>query len=238
MPAQPNQSLSLGLACLQALSSADRPVGSRELARMLDIEPTRSNRLLGTLASLGMAQQNADRKYTVGPAIHVLATQALKASGLLSAALPHVRELLTEDLSVVLGVLWQGRVCYILHAEPGQPLEQSISARHLFPAAVSTIGRPILACSDPAETDAALKAAEEDGRAISRTKLNKELDRVRKDGYAYRKNADRSSVGVRIGTPGVAGLAFIGRFSRRSVSRLAQVLQQAADAIYSDMKGN
>ena len=38
LPAQPNQSLIDGLECLQALSSTDRPVGSRELARMLGLE--------------------------------------------------------------------------------------------------------------------------------------------------------------------------------------------------------
>jgi len=88
LPAQPNQSLIDGLACLQQLASEREPVGGRELARDLGLEPTRVHRLLRTLAHLGLAQQDAQRRYRPGPGIHVLAAQAMFGSGLLRRALP------------------------------------------------------------------------------------------------------------------------------------------------------
>jgi len=59
MPAQPNLSLINGLTCLQELIASPSLVGSRELARRLGLEPTRVNRLLGTLAQLGLAEPSA-----------------------------------------------------------------------------------------------------------------------------------------------------------------------------------
>ena len=53
MTAQPNQSLGHGLEVLHALCGADGPIGSRELSRLLGMEHTRVNRLLGTMATLG-----------------------------------------------------------------------------------------------------------------------------------------------------------------------------------------
>ena len=81
--AQPNKSLIDGITTLQALATSPDPVGCRELARRLDIDPIKVNRLLKTLAYLGIARQTADRKYTAGPGMHVLAAQSLFASGLI-----------------------------------------------------------------------------------------------------------------------------------------------------------
>jgi len=67
-PAQPNHSLKRGLACLQSVVSSERPVGSREVARLLGEKHTQVNRLLGTLASLGLAECTPDWKVLPGPA--------------------------------------------------------------------------------------------------------------------------------------------------------------------------
>src|SRR5687768_12021147 len=77
---QANQSIIDGISVLQALATSEEPVGSRELARRLGLENTRVNRLLKTLAAIGMAEQNVVRKYSPGPGMHVLAAQSLYAS--------------------------------------------------------------------------------------------------------------------------------------------------------------
>ena len=46
------------LACLQAVVTSNRPLGSREVARLLGLEHTRVNRLLGTLC-LGLFASTA-----------------------------------------------------------------------------------------------------------------------------------------------------------------------------------
>lgn len=70
--AQPNRSLIDGIATLQALASSPEPVGCREIARQLGLDPTKVNRLLKTLTYLGIARQTANRKYTAGSGMHVL----------------------------------------------------------------------------------------------------------------------------------------------------------------------
>ncbi len=80
MSSQPNQSLIDGLSCLQLLASSRKPVGCRELARNLDLNPMRANRLLKTLAEIGLAQQDQKKKYSIGPGIHALTAQALFGS--------------------------------------------------------------------------------------------------------------------------------------------------------------
>ena len=128
LPAQPNQSLMNGLACLQAVVTADRPVGSREVARILDLEHTRVNRLLGTLSYLGFIERTSSRKYRPGPGIHVLSAQSLRGSGLLIAALPELRTLVDEKLVIALGVLWDRSICYLVHAAPGTDPGDGIGA--------------------------------------------------------------------------------------------------------------
>ena len=71
LPAQPNQSLIHGLECFQAVVAAGRPVGNRELARLLGADPTRVNRVLKTLAHLQLLERTPQRKYRPGPAVHV-----------------------------------------------------------------------------------------------------------------------------------------------------------------------
>jgi DNA-binding IclR family transcriptional regulator len=150
MTAQPNQSLGHGLEVLHALCGAEGPIGSRELSRRLGMEHTRVNRLLGTMATLGLAERTADRRYRPGPAVHVLAASGLRSSGLLQAALPTIRTLHAEGFPAALGVLWRDQVCYLYHGKPNQPLERGLAGHQLFPAAWSSIGTILQAQNDPA----------------------------------------------------------------------------------------
>jgi DNA-binding IclR family transcriptional regulator len=140
-PAQPNRSLQCGIECLLELASTSEPVGSREMARRLDQEHTRVNRLLGTLAHLGLAEKTPDRKYAPGPGVHMLAALSLRGSKLLKCALPHIRDLMERTGErIALGVLWRDHVCYLYHGGPDDPLEAAIAQENLFPAGRSSIG--------------------------------------------------------------------------------------------------
>ena len=188
-PAQPNHSLISGIACLQTLVSAERPLGSRELARLLGEEPTRVNRLLGTLASLGLAEQAPDRRYRPGPAVHVLAAQSLHGSALLSCALPELRALRQvrdsagEPLTVALGVLWNLRVSFLVHARPGQPLEEAIGSHEAHPFDNSSIG-VVLAAYQHGGPGGSAPAAAEPALVERLERLRPVLEHVRLDGAA------------------------------------------------------
>lgn len=234
-PAQPNQSLIDGLECLEAIALADRPVGNRELARQLGLEPTRVNRLLGTLAYLGVAQRNADRKYAPGPGLHVLAAMGLRGSGLLKQALPVIRELQAKrpELSVALGVLWRRHVCYLYHGRGGRPVEEGIGGHALYPVEISSIGRALLAHLEPAGVRA--RFADAPPRGFTLGKLLAELRAVRRQGYA--RHEGHTSVAVAIGPTPVAAIAFSGEPTLPpDVAPLVVDLQAAAAALAGQMR--
>jgi DNA-binding IclR family transcriptional regulator len=181
LPAQPNQSLVDGLAVLQALASAGQPVGSRAMARQLGIEPTRANRLLKTLAALGVVRQAEDRRYEPGPGMHVLAAQAMFGSGLVQRAMGPMASLRQPRLAVALGVLWRMEVAYLIHAAPNQAIATGIGRVGLFPAERSAIGVALLARRPEREVRALLEAA---GREVDASGLNRRLRHARRHGYA------------------------------------------------------
>jgi hypothetical protein len=161
--AQPNKSLIDGIATLQALATSPDPVGSRELARRLNIDSVKVNRLLKTLAYLGIARQTADRKYTAGPGMHVLAAQSLFASGLIRNALPVLEGLRRFGHTVALGVLWQDNVSYLFHAPPGIEASRGLGRIGLLPLAScccpSTTTTKCASCTRIARSRCFLKAS-------------------------------------------------------------------------------
>jgi len=233
-PRQPNQSLINGIACLQWVATAEEPVGSRAAARGLGLEHTRVNRLLGTLASLGITEKTADGKYQPGPGLHVLAAQSIRSSRLLNAALPHVNNLLDEGLGVALGVLWRNYVCYLLSTDPGQDPIQGIGASHPYPVWDSSIGRVLLAAM-PDTAARKVFVNEKTTPFKTWTEYSSVLNEIRRLGYAYIEKGNASTLSVQVGLPPVAGIAFCGDFTGRSVSRLAQLLTRAAQKISEDL---
>lgn len=155
MSSQPNQSLIDGIRCLQYLVSSDKAVGCRELARQMDMNSTRVNRLLMTMASIGLTIQDEHRRYLPGPGIHALAAQAIRGSSLFAQALPQLDAHAPRDIVVALGVLWEDQVIYIWHSEPGErtSASQALAGFRMLPAWQSVIGVSLLA----AESDEQLR---------------------------------------------------------------------------------
>ncbi|MDK1072255.1 IclR family transcriptional regulator [Cronobacter sakazakii] len=154
MSSQPNQSLIDGIRCLQYLVSSDRAIGCRELARLMGINTTRVNRLLMTMASIGLTMQDEQRRYLPGPGIHALAAQSIRGSALFSHALPLLERYAPKDVVVALGVLWEDQIIYIYPSTPGTQMSQALAGFRMLPAWQSVIGMSLLA----AESDEALEA--------------------------------------------------------------------------------
>jgi len=154
MSSQPNQSLIDGIRCLQYLVSSSRAIGCRELARLMGINTTRTNRLLMTMASIGLTMQDEQRCYLPGPGIHALVAQSIRGSSLFSQALPLLERHGPKDIVVALGVLWEDQVIYIWHSAPDSQMSQALAGFHMLPAWQSVIGVALLA----AESDEALMA--------------------------------------------------------------------------------
>lgn len=230
MTAQPNASLIGGLACLQAVMTAGEALGSREVARRLGMVHTRCNRLLGTLAELGLVEQDERRKYRIGPAAHVLAAHGLHASGLIPAAMPALAEWHQEGFTVALGVLWRAQVCFLVHVRPGQPLHESIGRHELWPAATSAVGLALI--SHQSELGEA--AAQDQSNLLPEERdLAAAVARTRADGFALRRFGNGEiSLGAALGQPPQAAIAISHRhLDAAAIPALAARLHASAQRI-------
>lgn len=231
-PSQLNQSIERSLACLFELVSASKPVGSREMAKLLRDEHTRVNRMLGTLRYLGLATQTPQRKYIPGPGLHVLSAMSMRGSQLLTCALPHLRSLIDQTgEQVVLGVLWQRHVCYLYFGGPRDLPEAALAARNPFPAELSSIGRCLLSLQ-PAKTVREIYASEPPQAFASTASLLKSLAQVRAAGYAVEQQG--RSVAVAINATAAVAVSYPDPSSHLP-GDLARLLRAAADGIRLDL---
>jgi DNA-binding IclR family transcriptional regulator len=219
------------MECLEYLAAAGRAVGSREAGRALGMEPTRVNRLLGTLAFMGLAERTAERRYVPGPGLHVLAAMSLRGSRLLGIAVPHLAALGAElpEFSVALGVLWRRQVAYLYFADPGDEPQVAVAGRDLFPAEKSSIGQVLL--SRMAEGAVRELYADRPGQEVAG--LVGQLAGVRERGWAL---VGGRTLGVALGEPPVAGIAVAGEVNEGNRTRLVGRLGECARTIAGEMK--
>lgn len=231
MTAQPNASLVTGLACLQSVMTAGEAIGSREIARRLGIVHTRCNRLLGTLASIGLVEQDENRKYRIGPALHIMSAHSLHASRLVPAALPELSPWHQEGFTVALGVVWQDQVCFLVHARPGQPLSESIGRHELAPAELSSLGLELI--SHHATTGSDADGIDHSNLATDEPARAEAIARTRRDGYALRRYANGEiSLAVSLGDPPLAAVGISHRhLSEAAIPELASRLAATAGRI-------
>ncbi len=227
MTAQPNQSLADGIALLGLLCATGQ-LGTSDAAKALGWDPTRANRLLGTLRDLGLAEQNSSRRYLPGPGVHVLAAQCLQGSRLLTVTLPILRGIERDGLGVAIGVLWRGQVCYLLHAGMAESLDAGLTAFAPYQADDSSIGLIM---------EAHLKLGPYANSAAARTK-------ARKDGYAIRRNDDQVHGSVAVAIFGgrdqvpIAGLAFIADLTKHQPKDLGERLRGISDVIAEALRAS
>ena len=232
--AQPNQSLIDGIATLQALATSPEPIGGRELARRINLEPTKVNRLLKTLTHLGIARQTSNRKYTAGPGMHVLAAQSLFASGLINRALPALENLRQFGHTVALGVLWNDNVSYLFHAPPGLEVSRGLGRIGLLPATTSGIGMVLLSELDNEDVRQIYEDREIPRYPDGIEALFYKLDEIRELGYARIKVEDDRGhhiVAVSTGDPVHAGLALSGWIPEGATEELVARLRLGASEI-------
>ena len=232
--AQPNQSLIDGITTLQALATSPEPVGCRELARRLGADATKVNRLLKTLAYLGIARQTADRKYTAGPGMHVLAAQSLFASGLIRRALPALEALRRFGHTVALGVLWEDNVSYLFHAPPGIEASRGLGRIGLLPATTSGIGVVLLSEFDDEDVRALYADRDIPMFPDGIDQLLAKLAEVRRLGYArvhVADDRDHHVIAVSTGDPAHAGVALSGWIPEGATLPIVEALRAAAAEI-------
>jgi DNA-binding IclR family transcriptional regulator len=111
----------------------------------MGMNATRVNRLLMSMASLGLTMQDDQRRYLPGPNILVLTAQMIRGSSIFGKVLPQLDALAPKDIRVALGVLWENRVVYIYHSKPGALAYQALADSPSWPVHESIIGTVLLA---------------------------------------------------------------------------------------------
>lgn len=214
------------------------------MARTLGLEVTRVNRLLKTLAALGIAEQDESRKYRPGPAIHVLAAQSLFGSGLLRRAIGPLESLYPFGHLVALGVLWRDKTTYLFHGHPSHPASHGLGHERLYPAASSGIGLVLLAHRPEDEIRALYEEPHTfPGQAVSpedvvpeldgKDGLLARLDRIRAAGWALVPipgGANRT-LAVGLGDQPNAAIGVSGEFGDHEVDELLVALNDVAEQI-------
>lgn len=234
--AQPNQSLIDGIRTLQALAVAAEPIGCRALARQLELDVTKVNRLLRTLAHLGIARQTVNRKYSAGPGMHVLAAQSLFASGLIRRSLPALERLRRFGHTVAMGVLWNGNVSYLYHAPPGIDSTQAVARIGVLPASTSGIGLALLAQLPDEGIERVYDGQKVPGFPGGLPELLARLAEVRSNGFARVRvsaDEDRHTIAIAIGDPVHAGIGISGWLPEGATPDLLNALREAAEEIGS-----
>lgn len=230
LPTQPNQSLIDGFHCLEVLAGRASAVGVRELARELGLNITRVQRLLKTLAHLGLTQQLADRKYVVGPGVHVLSALTLFASGLIRRALGPLEELHRFNCLVAMGVLWRRHVSYFYHATPGMKPADAMGRVELFPASLSSIGLVLLAQQSEEQVRALYEGHTIEGFANADALVDR-LREVREAGITWVEHGTHRSMAAPVGRPASAAIALAGDTRKFDVVEAIVALTAAAERI-------
>jgi DNA-binding IclR family transcriptional regulator len=231
LPSQPILGLIDGMEVLQLLASVGRPMSGVEISKDLNIEKTKVNRILKTLAFLGFTMPSSNRKYTLGPAIHVLSAQLLHGSGLVKNALKYLIELTELNVVVAMGVLWHDKVTYIYHWQPGMLPAEGLGSMDLFPATQSGIGLALLAEKSNDEIASIINLNGSIPGQSSKADFFKELDFVRTEGYAKAMFENHQSIGIRLGNPGYAAVALAHIENKRPMQEYLQILQEKAALI-------
>lgn len=189
-----SQSLERGLAVLSSFS-ADRPeLGISELARMLDLTRSTTHRYVATLAALGyLYQDDATRKYRLGPRVLDLGFAVLGSLELREIAAPHLRRLaettghtanlaIRDDTDAILIDRVRGRPCRYHH------FEFSLHVGSRLPLYCSATGKTLLAFLPRPDLDRLLdriELAQRGPRTLTdRTALLTELKQIRRTGIA------------------------------------------------------
>ncbi|WP_129778594.1 IclR family transcriptional regulator [Peristeroidobacter soli] len=230
---QPNQSLIDGIAVLQALAISSEPVGCRELARRLNLEPTRVNRLLKTLAWLGFATQTVRRKYQPGPGMTVLAAQSLFASSLIRKALPSLGKLRRFGYTVAMGVLWRDNVSYIYHAPPGMSDADALGRIGLYPATSGGIGMVLLAALEERVVKSIYQGHEIPNYPNMKALLT-DLADIRKKSYVrlrVKTDVEQHTVAIAVGNPVHSAIGVSGWIPVESTPTIVAALRETAQEI-------
>ena len=156
--AAPIQSLQRAVAILRSFTEAEPELGVLELSRRLDLHKSTVSRMIATLQSEGLIDQNLETgKYRLGVGLVSLAGVALGRLNARAAAQPHLANLVTISQETVNVTVLDGNECVnIDRAASPQPIQYIGWIGRRSPLHCTASGKMILAHMTPQERTAVL----------------------------------------------------------------------------------
>ncbi len=187
-PGEVVQAFVRGLAVIRAFDADHPDLTLSEVARRADVTRAAAGRFLRTLQTLGYVR-NDGRSFALTPRVLELGYSYLSALSLPEVAQPHL-----EDLSRAVGesasaaVLDGTDIVYVARVPVRRIMSVGITVGTRFPAAITSMGRVLLAAASIDERDRILDA-EPPAPRTPRTltdpaAVRRELERVRAQGWA------------------------------------------------------
>ncbi len=142
-----SQSLERGLELLEAVNQAEKPVGTRELARILDLSPAIVQRLVNTLAERHYLQRDPDTKrYSIGYQTLTFGASLMRRDHLLVEARKELEEV-TRKLRVdsYMATLQGRRAIYLMCLTGDAPVSVRCEPGDVIPLHSTAAGKCILA---------------------------------------------------------------------------------------------
>jgi IclR family KDG regulon transcriptional repressor len=184
-----NQSIIKAFSLLDAFTTDKKEWGVRELATKSGYNKSTTYRLLSTLVSLKVVQQNENEKYSLGSKLFELGNRVSLYQSLINATKIPIRDIAIDIQETVLyGVLKDNQVFYINKSESLQGLKISTSVGSYQPIHATAIGKVLLAFSSETKRDHLLKSIH--FTTITKNTITKKpvflsaVEKIKKQGYA------------------------------------------------------
>lgn len=225
-------SLLQGFAILELLAHQDGPLGVTEIARHLGMPKSGIHRVLQLMRGAGWIKQTERGQYDCSLKLWELGQRVADRIDLRKTAAALMRDLAQRTQETVhLSILDNGEVLYLDKLDSPQPVRAYTRVGGRAPAYCVATGRAMLAYADAAVVAAATQNMEVFTALTvkSRLALDKELERVRRKGYAVNRGEWRG--GVR----GLAAPVFDGRGRVVAAIGIAGPGERLNDAVIQTM---
>ena len=240
-----NQSIIKAFSVLDAFTDDKKEWGVRELATKTGYNKSTVYRLLSTLVSLNVVQQNDNEKYQLGSKLFELGNRVSIYKSLRNLTNTPIQKVALEiQETILLGILKEQQVFHINKADSLQGLKISTSIGSYAPINGSAIGKLLLAFASPDAQKAFLDSVTlkpfTKNTITSTLKLREELQLIQQQKFAL--DIEESELGlVCIAIPiynnkgkVIASISASGpssRFKMENVANYIQILQKGANTI-------
>jgi DNA-binding IclR family transcriptional regulator len=234
------------VAILECFTIDNPELGVGELARELDLNKATVHRLLSSLESHRLVQQNpVSKRYRLGFRIYDLGQRVLARLNNVEFAEPHLERLSLEvGETAHLAILDDGMAYYVAKVESQRSLRMPSQVGKRIPTHCTAVGKTLLAAQSSADVDRIVAqhglVRMTERTIVDRSKLEDELTRIRERGWALDNEEIEDGLRcvaapVRDHTGSVAAAVSVSgptaRFTDEAIPRVAETVISAAVAI-------